>query len=58
MIGFKFTLKQIANGWLLEEFSQKGPSENDQTLYFDTFEKAMEEIAAFKGMLEEHVGEK
>ena len=52
-MGRIITITEIDNGWLVDEFSKDGSSSLDKVLFLETFSKVLEEITAWKQLVDE-----
>lgn len=55
MLGRDIEIIEIDNGWVVKEFSVKGSTDFDKTFYLKTFDEVLEEIKAWKEILDEQV---
>ena len=53
MIGINIEIQEIENGWVVKLFSDHGPSRFDKTVYCKDFSEVLEEVQAWKQLLEE-----
>lgn len=52
MMGFNFKIEEIENGWVVEFFTESGPTEKDQTLFYPSFPEVIKAVEAYRAELE------